>query len=336
MERKKVFILVGSVGLILMLAVLPFMAACAQPAPAPAEPIVLKGLGFLPTTHPHTQKWLHFIEMVNERTNGELTIDYLGGHEVIPMIDAPLALLEGIVDIIQTGDTFYKSLAPGAHAMGCRTISMEEERKIGYHDLMVELHEKAGFYYLGNGAPSGGPEFYLWLNREASGLEDIKGAKIASMMSIAKVCEELGMIPAPMASAEIYTALERGVVDGYIGSITGVYPRGFHEVLEVCIDHPFWSQSMPTLLSMDSWNRIPQNLQDRLIEVQIEYEQWAEEILVKDFAEHRELLTEAGIQFVKFPPNEAEVFVDAFYQSSWDWIVENDPVYGPQLKDLLD
>jgi len=274
--------------------------------------------------------------MVEEGTNGELTIDYLGGHEVIAMWDAPLALLEGTVDIIQTGDTFYKSLAPGAHAMGVRKISMEEERKIGYHDLMVEVHEKAGFYYLGNGAPSGGPEFYLWLNTPAAGLGDLHGLKIASLMSIAGVCKELGMLPAPMASAEVYTALERGVVDGYIGSITGVYPRAYHEVLMLCVDHAFWSQSMPTLLSMDSWNRIPKHLQDKLIEIQIEYEQWAEEILVKDFAENRQLLTEAGIESIEFPPSEAEIFVDAFYQTSWDWIVENDPVYGPKLKDLLD
>jgi len=308
---------------------------CAKPAPT--GPIVLKAVGFLPPTHPHTIKWLHFADMVKEKTNGELTINYLGGAEVISMNDAPLALQAGTFDIILTGDTFYKSLVPAAASTGGSKITMAEERKAGYVTLMQKIHEKSGFYYVGRGAPSGGPEFYLFLNTKTppTKLDDLKGLKIASLMGVSGALQKLGMTQVSMASAEVYTALERGVCQGYVGSITGVTPRGYQEVLKNAVDHAYLSQSMITLMNLDSWKRLPKNLQDKLNDAQVEYEPWSEKELMKEFAAERDKLTKAGIQFVKFSPDEATKFVNTFYEDLWQWVLEKDPANGPKLKEML-
>ncbi|MDH5696212.1 MAG: hypothetical protein OEZ00_06390 [Dehalococcoidia bacterium] len=85
--------LVGSVCLILVLAALPFMAACAAPPP---EKIVLKAVTAWPSTTVEAKDFLKFVDKVNtgaeEKYPGELEIQYLGGPETIPTKDQTEAL----------------------------------------------------------------------------------------------------------------------------------------------------------------------------------------------------------------------------------------------------
>ena len=80
MEKKKSLVLLGSICLVLVLAALPFMAACAKPAPAPApapaptEPIVLKAVAFH-TPGVTTWGFDQYLERVNEAAKGELDPD---------------------------------------------------------------------------------------------------------------------------------------------------------------------------------------------------------------------------------------------------------------------
>ncbi len=88
MKRKGLLTLLGGICLVTVLAVLPFLGACAQPAPAPTpapapppkpEPITLKALTFLPGKLPTVADFPEFAKRVNERAKGELVIDHLGG-----------------------------------------------------------------------------------------------------------------------------------------------------------------------------------------------------------------------------------------------------------------
>ncbi len=67
--------------------------------------------------------------------------------------------------------------------------------------------------------------------------------------------------------SEVYTAVERGVVDGFALSTVGmIVDAGLYEVTKYTIDHPFLNTNFVVIMNLDSWNRIPKNLQDLLRE----------------------------------------------------------------------
>lgn len=336
MKGKKLLTLIGSICLVLVLAVLPFMAACPAPEEKPTtEPIVLKAVGFLPPAHDVTKQWLHFFEMVEERTDGQVVIDYLGGGEVISFLDAPMALLDGKVDIIASGAAFYKSLVPASRALEIGALSLEKGREVGFYDLMREVHKEAGFFFVGYSGVYHGPMFYLWTTKPVTCLDDLKGMKVVTVMDVKDALEKLGMILTPVVSAELYVSLERGVSQAYIGSMTGLIPRSLDEVLTCCIEHPFIGQGMTTVMSVEGWNQIPEDLQDKILEVQSEWEVWAREETLKLNEEHRQKLEAGGMQFVKFSPDEAEEFQSTFYEAIWKELEEDAPEYVDQFREML-
>ncbi|MFC2013789.1 TRAP transporter substrate-binding protein DctP [Chloroflexota bacterium] len=335
MKNRSVFVLL-SMCVVLILATLSFTIGCGKPEPA--GPIELRAVGFLPENHPNTQQWLRFHKMIEEESNGELIVNYLGGGEVISFMDAPLALLEGPeggFDMILSGAAFVKALVPEAMTLEMSDITQQEEHDSGYVKLVQDAHEKAGFYFVGRSTPNTGARFHLFTNKPAAKLADLKGFKISTLMMLSVPLEELGMSQINMPSAEVYSALERGVADGYIGGIDGVYPRGFHEVLEVCIDHQFLTNGMTTLMSMEGWNQIPKRLQDKLVSAQMRYESWVIEGVIKEDARQRQLLVDAGIKFIKLSPDEAETLVNAFYRANYNLVMETAPELGPKMLELI-
>ena len=96
---------------IIMVSSLVF-AGCAQPAPAPAPvpapkpapapkptPIVLKAVTFLAVAAVACRPLKMFIDKVNEKSKGELVIQLVGGPEVVPGSEQPMAVKRGVVDM---------------------------------------------------------------------------------------------------------------------------------------------------------------------------------------------------------------------------------------------
>jgi len=92
----------------------PAPAPAPTPAPAP-EPIVLKAISAWPLSAEETNLgFLRFVDAVNERAQGELVIEILGGPEVVAESDQFEAVRDGVVDMVHTTPTYYKGEIPEA------------------------------------------------------------------------------------------------------------------------------------------------------------------------------------------------------------------------------
>ena len=77
-----------------------------------------------------------FVDKVNERSKGEVTIKLLGGGEVIEPVDQGFAVQMGVVDMALTLVGYYESLVPGAGAINLSQVSHELERERDFYGLM--------------------------------------------------------------------------------------------------------------------------------------------------------------------------------------------------------
>ena len=136
------------------------------------------------------------------------------------------------------------------------------------------------------------------------------------------------------APGEVYTALERGVVDGYGWPIQGIFDANWHEKTKYRVDPGFYSAEVSLVMNLAKWNSLTQAQRDLLMRNVIAAE------AVND---HWKVLNEndtkrqaqAGIQVITFDAATSKQYVDKAYAVAWESLTKVSPQYAPQLRKLF-
>lgn len=208
---------------------------------------------------------------VEKRTGGMLQIKiYLPG-ELCKLQEAPEALMTGMIDVLGGNAMYWTGVWPEGFIAGnipYGTKSYEEFRKIytdtDYIKILRRGHAKKNVYWLCN-IESASANFMT--NFPLHSLADIKGKKIAASGPRAKMIQDMGGSPVNVAGAEMYTALQRGMVDGITyPPYTGVSYK-FFEVLKYVVWPGITVPSMgEVLINLKSWEKLPAHYQKILNE----------------------------------------------------------------------
>jgi len=88
-------------------------------------------------------------------------------------------------------------------------------------------------------------------------LEDFKGLKIRVAGAVyAKALQSIGAVPISMPSSEVYTSLQRGVVDASMGLDMTFYGRKLGEVAKYLVDLHAFRFDFPALMNKGSFERL--------------------------------------------------------------------------------
>jgi len=102
----------------------------------------------------------------------------------------------------------------------------------------------------------------LFTNKKVTTLEDLKGLKIrARGRASSLLVEKLGTVPVSLEVGELYTALERGSVDGVLTCMSAYMPFKLSEICNYTLDEPLLGGMAPMLMSGRTWNSLPQDIQ---------------------------------------------------------------------------
>ncbi|HMK51172.1 MAG TPA: TRAP transporter substrate-binding protein DctP [Thermodesulfobacteriota bacterium] len=145
----------------------------------------------------------------------------------------------------------------------------------------------------------------------------------------------LGGNPIVIPPTEVYSALERNVVDGYCWPSVGIRDWGWDKQTKYIVDPGFYQVPNPLVMNLNTWNKLPKKLQDLLTESATE----AEKKVVADFdnlaKQERPILLKQGLQVITLPPAESEKYLRVAYDEGWKDVLEKCPTTGPKLKELL-
>src|SRR5215467_726961 len=260
-----------------------------------------------------------FIERVNRDGKGVLQINYIGGPKAMPPFEVGNALKSGVVDVANSTGAFYTNVMPEADAWKLTERPMSELRKNGGYDYMAQLYaDKMNAIFLARHVD--GNPFHLYINKPISS-PDLTGLKIRITPVYRDFFQALGATVVHTAPGEVYTALERGVVDGYGWPITGIFDLGWHEKTKYRVDPGFYTAEVSILVNRGSWDRLNEAQKDILRRSAERGEAEA----IAEFAEEneREIKRQAaaGIQTIKFEGATASAYVAKAYQAGWDGII---------------
>lgn len=308
-----------------VLAVFMIAGLCLGGNVASAGPVVIKAVSYFSKNHPlMNPTTLEFYKMINEGLKGQVEIKYVGGPEAVPPREQIEAVRNNMVQMTYLPTAVYKSTIPEVAAMVLvKFKDFVEMRKSPFHNFMVKQHEKIGIRYIGPGIYG---RFHMWSKKPVNKLADLKGLKMRSFFLYDRFQKALGITPVIIAVNEIYTALERGVVDGFCFPQAGPRIMGLTKSAKYVISHPFYTNDLTLLMNMETWNKIPKAAQKKIDEITAQQYEPYMTAYAQDL-EKREwkALKKAGVKRVVFSDKEAKIFVETAYRVKWEEIGEKVP-----------
>lgn len=315
------------------LSALAVASACLSPLFASGQEVTLRAVNAFQKGTAFAKAFENFTEIVNREGKGLIKINYIGGPEVMPPFEVGNAVKNGTVDIASTTGAFYTNLLPAADALKLSELTIQEQRKNGAWAYINKLHnEKLNVYYLA-GVNDGG-SYHLYLNKPI-GKPDLAGYTIRVSPVYRAFFTALGANLVQTAPGEVYTALERGVIDGYGWPILGIFDLGWQEKTKYRVDPGFYAVYSSFLVNLDTWDKKLNDKQRTLLQRIATEIEATNSVNAKLEAEAKKQQAQAGIKTITFEGQERKVWLDTAHQAGWAYIEKVAPQQYPELHKLL-
>jgi len=298
---------------------------------ASAEEITLRAVSAFAEGTEFSRNFERFVEKVNADGKGLIKINYIGGPRAVPPFEVGNAVRTRVVDMANVTGAFYTNLMPEADGFKLNGKPMSEQRKNGTWDYINQLHnQKLGSQYLARQFHN--VPFHIYLNKKIDKI-DFSGLKIRVTPVYRDVVEAFGGTPITTAPGEVYTALERGVADGYGWPITGIFDLGWDKVTKFRMEPPFYSVEVNVLVNLDAWKGLS-DAQRKLLNDAALWLEGLDSEKEADIKAERERQAAAGIQSLDFGPATSKAFLDRAYEVAWQSVIKRAPDTGPKLRQL--
>lgn len=298
---------------------------------ASAQEVTLKAVSSFAEKTQFSKNFERFIDRVNETGKGQVKINYIGGPRAMPPFEVGNAVRTKVVDIANVTGAFYTNLMPEADGFKLISKPMSEQRANGTWAYINGLHnQKLNSQYLARQFHN--VPFHVYLTKKIDKL-DFTGLKIRVTPVYKDVVEAYGGTTVTTPPGEVYTALERGVVEGYGWPITGIFDLGWEKVTKFRMEPAFYSVEVNVLVNQDSWK----GLSDAQRKVLNDAALWLEGLDRENEAAikaERERQAKAGIQAIDFGPAQSQAFIKKANDVAWASVIKRAPESGPRLRQL--
>ena len=256
MKRMKIFVF-----LVAMVSI-ESAALAAEPAPIKVKMMALWQAGTLPFI-----VFEQFATDVKTKSQGRLIIEPLPAGSVVAPAEALDTVTSGVLDA---------EYGCGGYAAGkepALALLTDPQGAFDSPEQMSQWMEQGGGLQLARETYQRFKIHYIagtWYGKESlvskkplRGIADFKGLKIRAPVGIGQdIFKRLGAAPVNIPGSEVYTSLERGVVDASDWSTLSMnHELGYHKLAKYPTYPGFHSMGMAEIaMNMTKWNTLPDDL----------------------------------------------------------------------------
>lgn len=260
-----------------------------------------------PGTTPYKTAEL-FAERVKELTGGRLEIKVFAPGSLVPTNQMLDAVQAGMFEMMWQYEGYYIGKMPQVAFTSSLPLGFTDSWqfetwfwKLGGVEMLRKAYAKQGVYYIG---PTIYGEEPIHSKIPLRSVDDFKG-KTGRFVGLAgPALQKLGAAVTPLPTAEVYSALEKGVIDfADRGGLAANYDAGLHEVAKYIILPGFHQPTTATCFAanMKAWEKLPKDVRAILeAAVRETSAELFQESLVKDF-EALEKFKEKGVEVIRLP-----------------------------------
>jgi TRAP-type mannitol/chloroaromatic compound transport system substrate-binding protein len=209
-----------------------------------------------------------FVDRVKELTGGRMEIKIFAPGSLVPTNQMLDAIQKGMFEMTKQYEGYDIGRLPHAAFTSAMPCGYSNTWQLdtwfwakGGIKMLREEYEKMGVYYL---APTIYDEEPIHSKFPINSIEDMKGKKARFVGVAGPVLNKLGARVTPLATAEVYSALEKGVIDfADRGGLPANYDVGLYEVAKYIILPGFHQPVTATYYAanLKAWNKLPKDIQ---------------------------------------------------------------------------
>lgn len=313
-----------------------FIAVALSTAPALADAVKINAVTLAPKPVYINGPFASFVEEVNEKFAGEVEIVWRGGPEVMPPFKQAEGVRNGAMDMTYTSPSYYQGLVPTSGTMNLSFKNYAEIAATDYHERMTELHAEQDLAFIGE-IPATQLNFQIYMGEEVASLADLEGKRIRVFPTLLPLVQALGAEPIVLPMQEIYTAMERGTIDGFMQGPLGQAAQ-FEGLVETVIQPGVYRAGFPVLMNMDLYNEMSPDLQERFTTfLREDFAPRMDAIWADDIATERAAQEAAGFTYLMLPEDEAARYEAMAMDAAWGMTAENAGAeIAAELRAMLD
>ena len=254
---KKLIMIVAGLGLLL----------APQATPAAAKTIELKfATAFSPK---HTMQRMVFepwAQKINQLTQGRVKVNFFPGGALGKAKDMYSLAEKGIADIVYTLHDYTPGRFPLTSVfelpfMGETATDFAEAMWRTYAQVPQMQKEYEAVKLLALWAHP--PGSFFTVKKPIRKIDDLKGMKIRTASPfVTKALKEFGAAPVSMPVTEIYTSLERGVVDGTVLPYEAIWVFKMADLVKYATEKTkFYTMTMTVVMNKKKWDSLPRDVQ---------------------------------------------------------------------------
>lgn len=304
--------------------------------PAQSAPIKIRYSTYLSPKH-HLVKRVYnrWAEEVEKRTGGRVKVTMYTAGSLGKALDHYDMAAKGIADVVSTLHAFTPGRHPlntvvelafySDHIKGTRAVN-----EIFWKDLAQEFTDVKPMFVWN-------PPQDFGSNKPIRTLEDLSGLKIRTTGATAvKMIEALGATAVSFPITQVYTSMERGVIDGFNLIIASWPGYKLNEVTKYGLKVGMTSPTNLTLMNPKTWNSLPADVQKIIEGVNADAVEWVIESYTIESKTTADLLAKAGIKVYKLPPAEVARWKERTRPLWAEWVKDKEAKGLPGQKVMDD
>ncbi len=281
----------------------------------------------------YLQSWA---DEINELTDGHVTITIHFSATLSAATDVADNVLAGAVDIGWLYTAYYAGQFPLSEVI---TLPLQ-----GFGDCVVSTEVLWDLYNEYDEMSSEWDNFKVLMlygnpgmmlasaDDPITSMADLQGRSVRCPSGpITDVLQAWGANPITMSTPDIYEALEKKNITGYIFEESGIVSFSLQEVTTYITDNVLYDGPFGVVMNWDSWNSLPQEYQDIIDSVSgYDASIAAAEAFRDNAVSARDTISNAGVQWVTFSDDalaELQVAADE-YADTWVGDVTTDTFDG--------
>jgi TRAP-type transport system periplasmic protein len=240
------------------------------------------------------------------------------GPETVPPFEQIGPASAGVFDLIYTHPAYHdKAITNATNAM---KADMDTIRSSGVFEIMDDYYQKTHNLKLLALVAIGDAGYHCYLREPLSDAGDWAGRKIRGVSTYVPVIEALGGAAVNTPMGEVYSGIERGVVDGACAPQSVYRGTKHYEVAKYRTEPTFGQLVSYIAINLDSWNSLSPEEQEAVTKAAIQTEKDTIKIGNESIEADLAAVAAEGVEVTRFPDDVYAKVIEAYQGGIWQLV----------------
>ena len=254
---------------------------------------------------------------ITAASDGKVSIEVLPFNS-IKMFQQPAAVRKGRVDLMCTPYAFFANAVPENEAVSTSASNPKTVRANGGFEMLDKIQQEH-FGVKNLGWTASGGRFRIYMKDppkfDADGMLDLSGVKLRDNPIYGAFFRAMNASTHPLPSTDVYSALEKGVVDASAWATIGLKGLKWDKFLRHAVEPEFYHTDIGWFMNLERWNSLDADVRTLIQDRVIANEEAARQVLLAEAKAERATLAGEGMEFHIVPASDvySKLAVDSAY-----------------------